>query len=87
MEKSGRYFAIFGAIVGGTSAFYLLSPLSDYFKREFSLVESAGMMLLSAGVVAVIFFFAGPPIAAVSYTHLDVYKRQVQGSAPVKGRT
>ena len=30
-------------------AFYLLSPLSDYFKREFSLVESAGMMLLSAG--------------------------------------
>lgn len=65
LEKSGRYFAIFGAIVGGTSAFYLLSPLSDYFKREFSLVESEGMMLLSAGVVAVIFFFAGPPIAVL----------------------
>ncbi len=63
MEKSGRYFGIFGALVGGTSAFYLLAPLSRFFKRGFSLFESAGMILLGAGVIAVIFFFAGPPIA------------------------
>jgi len=63
LEKAGRYFAIFGALVGGISGFYLMIPLAVFFKREFSLFESGGMILLMAGVVSVIFFFAGPPIA------------------------
>lgn len=61
MEKAGRYFAILGALVGGIAGFYLLIPIAVFFNREPSIIESAGILLLFAGIVAVLFFFIGPP--------------------------
>jgi len=65
LEKAGRYFAVLGALIGGAVGFYLLVPLSVFFKKEFGIIESAGVVLLMAGVISVIFFFIGPPIAVL----------------------
>ena len=65
MEKSGRYFAVFGAIVGGVSAFYLLGPISDFLGRSFTIYESGGAILVIAGVLATLFYLIGPPIAVL----------------------
>lgn len=65
MQKSGRYFAVFGAIVGGVSAFYLLGPISGFLGRNFTIYESAGAILVIAGVLATLFYLIGPPIAAL----------------------
>ncbi|HHW19306.1 MAG TPA: TRAM domain-containing protein [Firmicutes bacterium] len=63
MEKVGRYFAVFGALLGGIAAFYLLPPLSKLLKVEFRIYESAGIIVLTSAVFAVLFFFTAPPTA------------------------
>jgi uncharacterized protein YacL len=65
LEKSGRYFAVFGAVVGGVSAFYLLGPMGDFLGRKFTIYESGGAILIIAGVLATLFYLIGPPIAVL----------------------
>ncbi len=65
MDKAKRYFAILGAITGGISGFYLLIPLGLFFKREFAIFESSGIILFLATIVSVLFFFVGPPVAII----------------------
>ena len=59
MEKAGRYFALLGAIIGGIAGFYLLIPIAVFFNRELSILESAGILLVFAGIIAAIFYFVG----------------------------
>ena len=65
MGKAGRYFAILGALVGGVAGFYLLIPIAVFFRRELGIFESAGIIVLLAGIVSVLFFFIGPPVTVL----------------------
>jgi uncharacterized protein YacL len=65
LEKAGRYFALLGAIIGGIAGFYLLIPIAVFFNRELSILESAGILLVFAGIIAAIFYFVGPPAAVL----------------------
>ncbi len=65
MERTRPYFALFGAVIGGVAAFYLLGPLGVLLKAEIGVYESAGFMLFTAAVFAVVCFFAGPALAAL----------------------
>ena len=46
MDKTGRYFAVAGAVIGGVSGFYLLEPVSEFLAREFSIYQSVGVLML-----------------------------------------
>ncbi len=62
MDKTGRYFAVAGAVIGGVSGFYLLEPVSEFLAREFSIYQSVGVIALFVGVFAGLFYLIGPPI-------------------------
>jgi len=63
LRKAARYFAIFGALIGGVSAFYMLTPIGAFLKTQLNVYESAGIVLLTSAIFSVIFFFSGPPLA------------------------
>ena len=60
MEKARRYFAVFGALIGGSLGFYLVKPIGTLLKSELGIWESAGVIVFSSAIFAVVMFFIGP---------------------------
>ena len=52
MDKVRRYFAMAGALLGGVGAFYLIAPLENLLKQEFTVYVSAGVIVFAAAVLA-----------------------------------
>ena len=81
LEKARRYFALAGALMGGTAAFYLVTPLGDLLRRQFQFWESAGLIVFVSAIFAVVFFFLGPPIARLTVSGLDWIEKMVVGAS------
>jgi len=81
LEKARRYFALAGAILGGTAGYYLRIPLEGILRREFQIYESAGLIVFVAAIFAVAFFFLGPPIARLTVSGLDWIEKKVVGAS------
>ena len=77
MEKFRRYFALFGVLAGGVAGFYLVSPLEKAFKTELEFYEASGVVVFTAAVLAVVFFFLGPPLAKVVVSGVSLIERKV----------
>lgn len=60
MDKARRYFAVFGALTGGILGFYLVKPIGGMLENDLGIWESAGIVVFSSAVLAVVMFFAGP---------------------------
>lgn len=65
MEKAKKYFLVFGLLLGGVLGFYLTPWLEHLFKVELLLYQSAGVILFTAILVGVIFYFSGVPVATL----------------------
>ncbi len=90
MEKARRYFAVFGGLSGGILGFYLLGPVGSLFANEFGIWESAGIIIFTAAVLAVIMFFSGPVLwrgisAGVSWIEQRVVRLSLQDIAVAAG--
>ena len=94
-QKSKRALAVYSALVFllcccTTTAFAAGDPLtvinnlSDFI---FGLIRAIGMILLGFGVVQIGLSLKSHDPSPVSYTHLDVYKRQRQGCFPTTALT
>jgi uncharacterized protein YacL len=81
VERARRYFALAGAVAGGIAAFYLISPLERLLKTEFQIYESAGAIVFTSAVFAVVFFFLGPPMAKLVVSGIDLVEKQVVGAS------
>lgn len=77
MEKARRYFAVVGALLGGTGGYYLIAPLERVLKKEFAVIVSAGLILFAAAVLAVIFFFLGSPVSKAAIGGVDWLAKSV----------
>jgi len=77
LEKFRRYFALFGALAGGVAGFYLVSPLETLFKTDLGIYEASGVVVFTAAVLAVAFFFLGPPLAQVVISGVSLIERKV----------
>lgn len=60
LDKARRYFAVFGALTGGILGFYLVKPIGGMLENDLGIWESAGIVVFSSAVLAVVMFFAGP---------------------------
>jgi len=83
LEKARRYFAVFGALIGGILGFYLIKPIGVLVKNELGIWESAGLIVFSSAVLAVLMFFVGPILARWVSAGVDwIEQRVVRLSLP-----
>ncbi|HHY76181.1 MAG TPA: TRAM domain-containing protein [Firmicutes bacterium] len=81
MEKVRRYFAMAGAILGGTGAYYLRGPLETLLKKEFTPIVSVSFIVFTAAVFAVIFFFIGAPLSKGIVGSVDWLAKSLGGAS------
>ncbi|MGI6633124.1 MAG: PIN/TRAM domain-containing protein [Bacillota bacterium] len=81
MDKVRRYFAMAGALLGGVGAFYLIAPLENLLKQEFTVYVSAGVIVFAAAVLAVAFFFIGAPVSRAIVGGVDWLAKSVVGAS------
>lgn len=81
MDRARRYFALAGALIGGTIAFYLIPPFEKLLKFELRIFESAGVIVFTSALFAVAFFFLGPPAAKLAVSGIEWIEKKVVGAS------
>ena len=87
LRDAPRFWLALGAFVASGAAFFFLG-----YRQPVALLAAAGSVACLAGLLASLPSLPGKggwravgAVGPVSYTHLDVYKRQLQGHAGRQG--